>query len=73
MCLQELKAEMPRVSDMTLKTAEKLLEAAGRLSDSPLCKHTKSMLNSATQSLLEWTVKVCSHWEVCLTNCDDVL
>ncbi len=59
--MQELKTEMPKVSDMVLKTAEKLLEAAGRLSDSPLCKHTKSMLNSATQGILEWTVKVCSH------------
>ena len=51
---------MPQVSEMVLKIAERLLEAAGRLSEAPLSQHIKSMLSSAGQSILEWTVQVCT-------------
>ena len=57
-CVQELKTKMPTVSDTALKTAEKLLEAAGRLSENPVSRHHRAMLCSASQSILEWTVKV---------------
>lgn len=49
---------MPRVNEIALKAAEQLLEAAGRLSDNPLSQHAKSMLCSASHTLLEGTMKV---------------
>jgi len=56
--LQELKAKMPTVSDMAMRTAEKLLEAASRLSENPTSSHAQAMMASSAQSILEWTVKV---------------
>ncbi len=61
---------MPQISDMALKTAEKLLEAAGRLSEHPLSKHTKSMLSSTAQGILEWTAQVCMHLLCVHVRCD---
>lgn len=55
---QQLQSDMPVVIEIALKSAEQVLEAAGRLVEEPHSKDVQSLLVRGTHGVLEGTMKV---------------